>query len=226
MVVVHAEPSTSTAAPHKKSRRKMSKKKTNSSVESQNSHEEDAEMQEQTFAGSSEAAQAAIIEDNGNAEDDDIMIDDDPSSLPTQNAAPAFPALPASAQRTTLKSETRRIPIPPHRMTPLKKEWVNVFGPLTEILGLQVRMNVQRKCVEIRVRIVFQIKRIPLFSTMFAIFRHQSIPRKSVLYKREQTSSSRLHLVLMSTYVTINPDLLTASLISLRSGCDRFAAAR
>ncbi|KAJ7709616.1 hypothetical protein B0H17DRAFT_1028497 [Mycena rosella] len=51
---------------------------------------------------------------------------------------------------SALKSETRRIAIPPHRMTPLKKEWINVFGPLTEILGLQVRMNVQRKCVEAR----------------------------------------------------------------------------
>ncbi|KAJ3492129.1 hypothetical protein NLI96_g229 [Meripilus lineatus] len=39
-------------------------------------------------------------------------------------------------------------------MTPLKKDWVNVFGPLTEMLGLQVRMNVQRKCVEIREKLV------------------------------------------------------------------------
>ena len=38
-------------------------------------------------------------------------------------------------------------------MTPLKKDSMNNFGPLTEILGLQVRMTVQRKCVEIRVRL-------------------------------------------------------------------------
>lgn len=41
--------------------------------------------------------------------------------------------------------------MPPHRMTPLKKDWLSIFGPLTEILGLQVRMNVQRKSVELRV---------------------------------------------------------------------------
>ncbi|CAE6467192.1 unnamed protein product [Rhizoctonia solani] len=63
---------------------------------------------------------------------------------------PSFPALPASAQRATEKSETRKIPIPPHRMTPLKKDWVNVFSPLTEMLGLQVRMNIQKRAVEIR----------------------------------------------------------------------------
>jgi len=63
---------------------------------------------------------------------------------------PAFPALPASAQRTTEKAESRKIAIPPHRMTPLKKDWVNIFSPLTEMLGLQVRMNVQKRAVEIR----------------------------------------------------------------------------
>jgi hypothetical protein len=36
-------------------------------------------------------------------------------------------------------------------MTPLKKEWVNVYGPLVEMMGLQVRMNVKRRCVELKV---------------------------------------------------------------------------
>jgi len=35
-------------------------------------------------------------------------------------------------------------------MTPLKKEWVNVYGPLVEMMGLQVRMNVKRRCVELK----------------------------------------------------------------------------
>lgn len=52
-----------------------------------------------------------------------------------------------------LRAEQRRIPIPPHRMTPLKKEWVNIYGPLVEMMGLMVRMNVQRKCVELKVSI-------------------------------------------------------------------------
>ncbi|KIL00917.1 hypothetical protein PAXRUDRAFT_821118 [Paxillus rubicundulus Ve08.2h10] len=84
-------------------------------------------------------------------EDDELMIDIDPGSVPQPSSAPSFPVLPASALRSTvLKSESRRIPIPPHRMTPIKKDWINIFSPLTEILGLQVRMNVQRRCVEIR----------------------------------------------------------------------------
>lgn len=92
-------------------------------------------------------------------DDDDIMIDDDENSasLPKASAAPAFAPVSADALQTTLKSETRRIPIPPHRMTPLKKDWINIFGPLTEILGLQVRMNVQRRTVEARVRFSFKL---------------------------------------------------------------------
>ncbi|KAI0065052.1 eukaryotic type KH-domain (KH-domain type I) [Artomyces pyxidatus] len=82
-------------------------------------------------------------------EDDEIIIDTDDVQLPP-SSAPAFGPAPAAAATGPLKSETRRVAIPPHRMTPLKKDWVNIFGPLTEMLGLQVRMNVQRKSVEIR----------------------------------------------------------------------------
>ncbi|KZT39692.1 eukaryotic type KH-domain (KH-domain type I) [Sistotremastrum suecicum HHB10207 ss-3] len=84
-------------------------------------------------------------EDDG---DDEIMIDNDAIVAPQD--APSFPPLSANAQRGPTKSEIRRIPIPPHRMTPLKKDWVNIFSPLAELCGLQVRMNTQRRAVEIR----------------------------------------------------------------------------
>jgi len=82
-------------------------------------------------------------------QDEEILIDVDGADIVPPTEAPSFGPAPASAGRT-LRSETRRIAIPPHRMSPLKRDWINIFGPLTEILGLQVRMNVQRKCVEIR----------------------------------------------------------------------------
>lgn len=161
MVVVTAEPSTSTVTPHKKNRRKLNRKSKSASQEQEDVNIEDdvhqdmdADMLEDSkyvpSAETTEASQAAIIEADDGAGDDDIMIDTEEVPPLIPNAAPAFPPLSAAAQRTTLKSETRRIPIPPHRMTPLKKEWVNIFGPLSEMLGLQVRMNVQRRCVEIR----------------------------------------------------------------------------
>ncbi|KAK0483956.1 hypothetical protein IW261DRAFT_1466033 [Armillaria novae-zelandiae] len=131
MVATHAQQSSSsTSVAPKKNRRKIGKKT------SKNAHA-DQDMAD---------AQPVL----GPGDDDELMIDVDSALIPQPTAAPTFEPLPANADRTTLKSETRRIPIPPHRMTPLKKDWVLIFGPLTEILGLQVRMNVQRRCVEAR----------------------------------------------------------------------------
>ena len=149
MVVLHAQASTSEVK-QKKNRRKMSKKPARSTPAE---GAEDLEMDDVVPANDDAegvGADEAQPESNWNEQDDDVMIDTEPTA-PPQADAPAFPALPASAQRSALKSEIRRIPIPPHRMTPLKKDWVNIFAPLTEMLLLQVRMNVQRKCVEIRV---------------------------------------------------------------------------
>ncbi|CAF9924560.1 MAG: pre-rRNA-processing protein pno1 [Heterodermia speciosa] len=47
-------------------------------------------------------------------------------------------------------AETRKVLIPPHRMTPLKASWPKIYPPLVEHLKLQVRMNVKAKAVELR----------------------------------------------------------------------------
>ncbi|KAH8602525.1 hypothetical protein B0O99DRAFT_518 [Bisporella sp. PMI_857] len=46
--------------------------------------------------------------------------------------------------------ETRKVPIPPHRMAPLKATWPKIYPPLVEHLKLQVRMNIKSKSVELR----------------------------------------------------------------------------
>lgn len=48
------------------------------------------------------------------------------------------------------RSETRKVPVPPHRMTPLKTSWPKIYPPLVEHLKLQVRMNVKSRAVELR----------------------------------------------------------------------------
>lgn len=108
-------------------------------------------------ATQNEAANNAINEDIAD-EDDDMLLDISPPSAPpvqtSSDNVPVFAPLPAHVSDSALKkSETRRIPIPPHRMTPLKKDWVQIFVPVTEMAGLQVRMNVHRRTVEIRVRL-------------------------------------------------------------------------
>lgn len=139
MVVAHVEQHTSGT----KNRRSMHKKKARTAANTTQ------------IDGDEEMSSGVIppLKSNNTAEDDDLMIEIDPTPALEASSAPSFPALPASATQSTLRSETRRIPIPPHRMTPIKKDWINIFSPLTEILGLQVRMNVQRRCLEIRVRV-------------------------------------------------------------------------
>ena len=156
MVVTHAPmeglegPPSLAEKKKKKNRRKITRKKNLASNPSP-SQAQDDEMPE---ASPSHATESNPLNEPKDDDDDELMIDINTSSLIQQmsTTAPVFPPVKPNADKTTLKSETRRIPIPPHRMTPLKKDWLNIFGPLTEILGLQVRMNVQRRCVEIRVR--------------------------------------------------------------------------
>ncbi|KAG6910298.1 pre-rRNA-processing protein pno1 [Tephrocybe rancida] len=140
--------SSSTVATARKNRRKITRKAATTASPSKQITDEDQEMND--AEGSTSNITDQLVEVDNQGDDDELLIDVDPMET---TAAPAFPPLAAGAGAATrLKSETRRIPIPPHRMTPLKKDWINIFGPLTEILALQVRMNVQRRCVEARVQ--------------------------------------------------------------------------
>ena len=55
-----------------------------------------------------------------------------------------------TAKQLIDKSEIRRINIPQHRLTPLKTYWEKIVALLVEKLHLLVRMNVKRKCVELK----------------------------------------------------------------------------
>ncbi|EGF77790.1 hypothetical protein BATDEDRAFT_91474 [Batrachochytrium dendrobatidis JAM81] len=68
---------------------------------------------------------------------------------PVVSEKPDFPALSRKDLMTT-KADARKIPIPPHRMTPLRKDWLKIYTPLVEHMKLQVRMNPKAKAVEIR----------------------------------------------------------------------------
>lgn len=61
---------------------------------------------------------------------------------------PLFSAL--TPKQQGLKRQMRRVPVPPHRLTPLKNSWTALIAPLVEHMKLQVRMNVKRRSVEIR----------------------------------------------------------------------------
>jgi RNA-binding protein PNO1 len=76
------------------------------------------------------------------AEQEDISMEID------TNDVPKF--APAVSSPTAIRIENRKVPIPPHRLTPLKATWPRIYPPLVEHLKLNVRMNVKSRAVELR----------------------------------------------------------------------------
>ncbi|GAA5899737.1 hypothetical protein JCM8208_004550 [Rhodotorula glutinis] len=113
-------------------------------------------------AGDADAAMDA--EEDDDDADDAVMID--PSQLPVPvtrtpiaqlEAAAAAAADPNSLSFAPVKNhnqsgltQRRKISIPPHRMTPLKRDWIKIYTPLVEECGLQVRMNVHKRQIEMK----------------------------------------------------------------------------
>ncbi|EDL40685.1 RIKEN cDNA 1810003N24, isoform CRA_a [Mus musculus] len=79
--------------------------------------------------------------------------DGEAGRMDTEEARPAkrpvFPPL-SGDQLLTGKEETRKIPVPGNRYTPLKENWMKIFTPIVEHLGLQIRFNLKSRNVEIR----------------------------------------------------------------------------
>ncbi|KAJ5385330.1 K Homology domain type 1 [Penicillium robsamsonii] len=73
-------------------------------------------------------------------EDSEMRIDEEgrPVFTPAKDVAAAY------------RIETRKVPVPPHRMTPLKASWAKICPPIVEHLKLQVRMNIKTRSVELR----------------------------------------------------------------------------
>ncbi|KDN52522.1 eukaryotic type KH-domain (KH-domain type I) [Tilletiaria anomala UBC 951] len=102
-------------------------------------------------ASSSSASASAVQPPAASASSAPIAGDgemdvDVPKFAPISKAAQAA----ATQQAQVTNGQLRKIPIPPHRMTPLKNDWAKIFSPLVEMAGLQVRMNVKRRMVEIK----------------------------------------------------------------------------
>ena len=79
------------------------------------------------------------------------LVSIDPTLKPTFKPLSKGAAQSAQDALDVTRGQLRKVPIPPHRMTPLKNEWPKIYTPLVEMAGLQVRMNVKRKTVEIKV---------------------------------------------------------------------------
>lgn len=58
--------------------------------------------------------------------------------------------LPSKRTKNVGGGEFRKVPVPAHRYTPLKDNWMKIFTPVVEHLRLQIRFNLKTRNVEIR----------------------------------------------------------------------------
>jgi len=92
-----------------------------------------------------EAEKEAVMDtesDTGVSDVDSVV------SSVTAPLRPAFP--PIKKEKLADGSEVRKIPVPSHRYTPLKENWMKIFEPIVEHLKLQVRFNLKSRNVEVR----------------------------------------------------------------------------
>lgn len=68
--------------------------------------------------------------------------------IPETIKRPSFP--PVKKEKLSNGTEVRKIPVPTHRYSPLKENWMKIFTPIVEHLHLQVRFNLKVRQVEIR----------------------------------------------------------------------------
>ncbi|XP_013880774.1 RNA-binding protein PNO1 [Austrofundulus limnaeus] len=64
------------------------------------------------------------------------------------NKRPQFP--PISGDKLRGPDEMCKVPVPAHRYTPLKENWLKIFSTIVENLQLQVRFNLKTRNVEIK----------------------------------------------------------------------------
>ncbi|XP_038073800.1 RNA-binding protein pno1-like [Patiria miniata] len=76
-------------------------------------------------------------------------MEDDKMEAETSSKRPNFP--PLSGEKLLEGSqELRKIPVPAHRYTPLKDNWMKIYSPIVEHLKLQIRFNLRTRHVEIK----------------------------------------------------------------------------
>ncbi|XP_006638794.1 RNA-binding protein PNO1 [Lepisosteus oculatus] len=77
------------------------------------------------------------------------QVDDGQMETEVHRKRPEFPPISGDKMKGD-SDEMRKIPVPSHRYTPLKENWMKIFTPIVEHLQLQVRFNLKTRNVEIK----------------------------------------------------------------------------
>ena len=74
-----------------------------------------------------------------------MEVTEDGTKVETKSAFP-----PVKREKLSDGTEVRKVPVPSHRYSPLKENWLKIFTPVVEHLHLQMRFNLKSRNVEIR----------------------------------------------------------------------------
>ncbi|KAI0486109.1 eukaryotic type KH-domain (KH-domain type I) [Xylaria cf. heliscus] len=91
--------------------------------------------------GMNDLPESGVIQAPATAQGEDMEIVD-------EEDRPHFPQV--QNDDGSFRTQSRKVPVPPHRFSPLKSNWPQIYPPLVEHLKLAVRMNVKNKAVELR----------------------------------------------------------------------------
>lgn len=81
----------------------------------------------------------------------DVVPANEGAAAVTLPLKPKFAALTAQ-QLAGNKIEFRRISVPPHRYSPLKEHWMEMYTPIFEQMKVDIRMNLKNRKVELKTR--------------------------------------------------------------------------
>ncbi|VDP00264.1 unnamed protein product [Soboliphyme baturini] len=73
-------------------------------------------------------------------------------TVPGTSAPVELPATSSDTIQKLKAEEYRKVPVPAHRYSPLKANWMKIYTPIVDHLKLQIRFNLRTRNVEIRVR--------------------------------------------------------------------------
>lgn len=107
----------------------------------ENTQQIDEDDDDEVLVDAQEASEGAAAPEDKTVESNSVVLD--------EQGKPRFASAAASGEMK-VKPESRKVPVPPHRMTPLRNSWTKIYPPLVDHLKLQVRMNLKTKTVELR----------------------------------------------------------------------------
>lgn len=98
---------------------------------------------DESFAleGMNDLPESSVVQAPITAQDEEMEIVD-------EEDRPHFPQV--QNDDGSFRVQSRKVPVPPHRFSPLKSNWPQIYPPLVDHLKLAVRMNVKNKAVELR----------------------------------------------------------------------------